>query len=140
MSINGDDLQSSNLHELFTGYMSEIYKLLGAECAMKIIHKCGGARLYIPVSIKRNDHPLALLLGWDKAQELTRVLGGLEHFDVPKFDVLVRHKRNKDIIRDKNNGMSQSSLARKYNITSRQVRRIFKLEENLFKPTEKDEK
>ena len=45
----------------------EITDIIGRDAAIKLGQTMGGARLYVPVKLSQ-DHPLVLLLGFEKAQ------------------------------------------------------------------------
>jgi hypothetical protein len=72
-------------------------------------------------------HLLADLLGLDKAQALSAVFGGQEHFDIPQAAALKRAKRDAQICIDRSNGASVSELALKNEMSERNIRTILSI-------------
>ena len=107
----------------YTGVLSQIADAIGVDGAETIANKYGGTRLYVPVRM-HVDHPLAELLGMDRAQKLSSAFGGQEHFDIPQAVALKRAKRDAQIHADRANGDSVMALALKNGMSERNVRVI----------------
>ncbi|MCE7915392.1 MAG: hypothetical protein DYH15_12130 [Nitrosomonas sp. PRO4] len=95
--------------------------VIGVNNVLKIIAKWGGTRLYVPVAINE-QHPIAQLIGIKAAEKLVSYCGG-DYIEPPVGLVAKLSIRNAQIKED-NKAMSQSQLARKYNLTIRQIRNI----------------
>ena len=114
---------SRSRQDNYPGLFQEVRKLIGEEGTAKLVAQYGGcARLYIPVRFT-HDHPLCLLLGQEIMQRLADEFGGLS-VEIPRACALQIAERNKLILSDKKAGMSQSELARKYQLTVRTIRKI----------------
>lgn len=109
----------------YPGVLAEIADLIGNEGADAIVNQYGGTSLYVPscMSYMTIDHPLAKLLGIEAAQKMVPIFGG-DDFDIPKADAVKRARRNALIFVDRAAGLSHSALARKYDLTERQIRSI----------------
>lgn len=95
--------------------------LVGRESLAILVSRCGGLDVYIPTRTplggKLGDLPLP-------AQEaLVRTFGGTKLY-VPKCDGSARCARNAVIRSEYEAGASVPNLARKYQLTERQVRKI----------------
>ena len=112
--------------ENYPGVYHEVQQFLGEANTTKLIAQYGGCeRLYIPVRFAP-EHPLCLLLGQEVVQQLSDEFGGLS-VEIPRAYALQIAVRNKLILSDKEAGMSQSELARKYRMTVRNIRKIIKI-------------
>lgn len=109
-------------NESYPGVFSEIKELAGEEIAMLLVGQYGGTRLYIPDTLSP-EHALILLLGSEGAQQLADEFGGL-YVEVPRAIKQLIAKRNSLIAADHAVGLSQSQLARKYQLTERTIRTI----------------
>ncbi|WP_281545872.1 Mor transcription activator family protein [Grimontia sp. SpTr1] len=106
--------------------LHEIAEVIGAAAAVRLGQAMGGARVYVPQTLKP-DHPLVLILGRETAEKLSYYYGG-DTFDVPS-KVLYRHVRDA-LIRDAYHSMPPGEgnradiLAREYGISRRHVMNI----------------
>ena len=98
-----------------------ITELLGADAAAKLIRRYGGCRLSVP-RVPRPAHPLAELLGAEAAAKLIRRCGGCL-LSVPKGNHS-RDFRDRAIRNSYRAGQSAAVLARQWQLSERQVRRI----------------
>lgn len=106
----------------------EISDLIGRESAIKLGQTMGGARIYVPIKLDEK-HPIALLLGLEKAQIFCHYFAG-EAIDIPSKKIF-RHIRN-HCIRDEYNTLSLKKgcradhLALKYGLSRRHILNILK--------------
>jgi hypothetical protein len=101
----------------------EIADVVGLGAATALVARYGGVRLYVPETLTA-EHPLVQLIGMDAAERLARHYGR-ERIEVPRCVDAVRRARNRALVRDAEH-MSQPELARKYQITERAVRLIWR--------------
>lgn len=119
--------------------LAQIADAIGVEGAEAIARKYGGTRLYVPVRMHAS-HPLSDLLGLDKARALSVAFGGQEHFDIPQAVAFKRAKRDALICKDRGNGASVSELARKNEMSERNIRMILSVgRKQLAKPNYQSE-
>lgn len=102
----------------------EAAKLIGHEAVATIMQHHGGTRIYIPHRPTWR-FPLLLLIGTEAVQSLCKVYGGL-NIDVPKGEIAQITTRNRMIADDRQSGMSTADIARKYRLTERGVRYIYR--------------
>ena len=113
----------------YPGVYQELTELFGADVAGALSTRYGGCgRLYIPSRISKN-HPLCELLGEAVARKLAAEFGGLS-VEIPRDVASQKEQRNILIMTDRAKGMTQSQLARKYQLTTRTISKIT----NQFKP------
>lgn len=79
----------------------------------------GGGRLHVPLAVNP-DHRLSQLLGFANACQLCEQFGG-EFLTISKAESARRAVRNELIRQAKREGADNFSLARKYNLTDRQI-------------------
>lgn len=101
----------------------EIADVVGLGATAILVASYGGVRLYVPETISA-DHPLVQLIGLDAAQQLAQRFGG-DRIEVPRCADALRRVRNRALISDAAR-MSQPELARKYHLTERTVRMIWR--------------
>lgn len=107
----------------YPGVFREVAQLVGDEATALLIAQYGGcAPLYIPGK-PRHDHPLCQLLGEKIAQQLAREFGGLT-VEIPRAVAIQIEQRNRLIVADRAAGITQSELAKKYQLTARTIRKI----------------
>lgn len=108
---------------LLPGVVREIADLVGVPAAIKIVGKYGGVRLSVPLDVGP-EHPLAELIGLAAAEQLARTYGGMEHFDIPRCARALRHVRVQAIRADRERGHTHRTLALRYCLTERAIRKI----------------
>lgn len=81
---------------------------------------CG--RLHVPETVSP-DHKLSQLLGYENALDFCHKFGG-EMLNIPKADEARREYRNSIIRRERSNGVGLLTLARRFNLTDRQIMKI----------------
>lgn len=108
--------------------LHDIARVVGVQGVVKLVEAYGGVRLYVPQALDA-DHTLARLLGLPSAQSLAALLGG-DCIDVPRCHRAAKRARDAALMRDAAMGMSQRDLARKYLMTERNVRLIWRAAED----------
>ncbi|WP_085440210.1 Mor transcription activator family protein [Magnetofaba australis] len=99
--------------------LSAINDAIGPNGAQTLIRECGGTRVFVP----RRMHPrhrLAHLLGLQVATRLVDRLGGVT-LAIPRKSTLQRNKRDAEIIRLYDEGLSVKELARRFELTDRRI-------------------
>ncbi len=99
----------------------QVAELLGAEASAKLRRRYGGSRFWAPRAL-RPAHPLVELLGAEAAAKLVGRCGGCL-ISVPRGSHS-RDFRDRAILSAYQGGQSAAVLARQWQISERQVRRI----------------
>lgn len=110
----------------YFGDWGEVIDLIGEEAAQRIIEERGGVRLYI-CKQAREDIFLSSVIGIDLLERLIANFGGT-CIDVPTDGAERRRKRNKEIVKLNSEGIPVANIARKFEMTSRNVWRILAVE------------
>ncbi|MBF0454217.1 MAG: hypothetical protein HQL72_05285 [Magnetococcales bacterium] len=103
----------------FPESLVEIKDIIGYEGAMTLLNHCAGTRLFIPKKIKI-QHKLSQLLGLEQAQLMSRYFGG-ETLSIARAAKAKRANRNREIIRLYDSGGKVPDIARKMELTERQI-------------------
>lgn len=93
--------------------------VIGLSMTMKMVALFGGARVFIPKRLNPR-HRLALRLGPDVAEQLSRHYGG-ETLTIPRASRVLRQHRNENIIMHYASGVSVRKLSQIYHLTERQI-------------------
>tara|TARA_R110001583_G_scaffold195296_1_gene371563 strand:- start:3026 stop:3493 length:468 start_codon:yes stop_codon:yes gene_type:complete len=88
----------------------------------------GGTVIYIPHDMKESA-ALVEVVGSRNATTITDILGGMRIY-VPKLDTLRRQYRNREIRNLRESGEYISSIARRFNLSDRQVHNVLNLSES----------
>jgi hypothetical protein len=101
---------------------------IGIQAVLKLIECYGGTEnLYVPKRIE-HGHPLVKLIGSDAVEKLAHLVGGQDgcggEIDIPKGHYLKIKLRHKKIKQEKEQGASTAELAKRHDVTPRQIRRI----------------
>jgi len=99
-----------------------IAEYCGDDVMWAIWQAYGGGRLSVPMSVDA-EHPLAVLLGLAAAIKFCEAFGG-ELLNIPKAERAKRAVRDELIRTDRLAGSTLFALARKYNLTDRQIMSI----------------
>lgn len=94
---------------------------IGLKATLKLCAHFGGKTLYVPTRIE-TDHPIALLIGHEKAQKLAEAIGG-EEVTLPVVD-MGTERRAARVIRFLIHGLKPREIAALENISERTVTRI----------------
>ena len=92
---------------------------VGAGVALRLLERFAGVHLRIPKR-PRPEHPLTVLLGWDDAARLCLAYGG-ELLAMPSGKAAALAARNEAIRTERRAGVSTAALARRHNLTERQI-------------------
>lgn len=111
-------------HDYLPPQLREIAELIGLAAATELVSAYGGTRLYIP-SQPGPDHVFVRTFGAAAADRLARARGGT-YIDVPRCVASVRAARDRAIVHDGMAGATQRELARRYGMTERNVRLIWR--------------
>lgn len=107
-------------------HISHIASLIGHIAANALVAALGGTVYRVPA---RNDSPrhatLAEIIGTAEARELVAYAGG-DALYIPKCDACARTRRNAEIIEAYEAGESVFRIARRHQMTERNVWRILK--------------
>jgi len=99
--------------------LAEIAAVIGREGALRLVHACGGTRIFVPRQL-RVQHKLVTWLGFEQANRLSRHFGG-ETLTVVRAAELLRRTRNREIVRRYDSGVGVRQLARENALTERQI-------------------
>ncbi len=94
---------------------------IGLKATLKLCAHFGGKTLYVPTRIEAN-HPIALLIGHDRAQKLCQAIGG-EEVTLPTVDISYE-RRAARVIRFILYGLKPREIAAMEGISERTVTRI----------------
>lgn len=105
-------------------------KLIGIPQALNMIDAYGGTELFIPNKHALGiNHEIAQIIGLSKLQLLAAQLGNT-YIEIPMGTPITIAMRNR-MIKEHAKKESKSQLARRFNLTKRQVRTIVNREEKL---------
>lgn len=103
--------------------------VLGAKQAYAFLKKHGGVNLYIPCQVVSKS-TLTKEMSAEQFKQFIALfnenLEPMKWVTMPKTDKIMQVVRNRAIREEKANGESLKSLARKYQLTSRQIQNIIK--------------
>lgn len=99
--------------------LREIREVIGVAATLRMVEGCGGIRVFIPKR-PRPEHRLQRILGEEAFRLLSARYGG-ETLSVPRADRIVRRLRNLTIAAAYDTGMPVRELARRHQLTERQV-------------------
>jgi hypothetical protein len=102
-------------------------RLLGDDAARALSQACGGRRLYVPKSPGPN-HPITVILGQDKADQLAGAFHGVG-IDVPMMPETQAQIRKLDAL-----GWTRAAIAREVRVTERWVYKTLSRPENSETP------
>lgn len=108
--------------------LDEIAEIIGTHAAMRLGQHMGGARIYVLKNMNDN-HPLALILGFETAKKLSYHYGG-ETIELPSKPIF-RQERDRRIRDEYQNmprgqGSRADCIALKYGLSRRRVLSIAK--------------
>ncbi|MFP4137461.1 MAG: Mor transcription activator family protein [Halomonas sp.] len=95
---------------------------IGHTATVRLMRAYGGRRLYIPVAIPE-EHPLAAVLGYRACRPLSERWGG-ERITIPDDQTALLDLRNRKIAEQYRAGEPIRSLARRYGLSPRMVRKV----------------
>jgi len=99
-----------------------IAEVIGDEAATLLFIHFNGSRFKVPSQCNK-DHAIAKAIGLDKANLLCKRFMR-ECLTIPKCSVVLKKIRNRAIVADWKHGLTQQYLARKYDLSYRQISSI----------------
>lgn len=102
--------------------VDELINLAGIVAAIRICRHFKGRSVYIPETM-HETHPIALIIGWDAALELSRRWGG-DRLEIPAESSALVTVRNMQICNAYSTGSTISELARDYGYSRSGIIRI----------------
>lgn len=100
--------------------LAELARVSSVAAALALAREYGGRRIYIP-EVMTEDHPLAVLIGFDAAMALSHHYPG-DRPEIPMLrDWRAKVKANA-IASARRAGRTQADLAREYGMTERGIR------------------
>jgi Mor family transcriptional regulator len=111
---------------LVDGLLGQLIELIGLGWTLRLCQDFGGTEVYFPKRINA-DHPIAKSVGLDVARALADFAGQRNSggtLDVPRGVVFNSQRRNSQILKDLENGLSKKEIARRYGLTTRWVRHL----------------
>ena len=121
-SLREPQLPATALPETLPPALAELATALGPDGLWRLLSHYGGIRIYLPRTLTA-AHPLARDLGLETARALCQHLGPYR-YDVPTGRDLFRQMRDQDIRAAHAQGDSIRTLARRFRLSERRVRRV----------------
>lgn len=104
--------------------LDALIDLVGTDAALALVCEYGGLPLDVPATTRgRRYRELATLIGDAAALALLAKFGG-DALYIPKLDAQKRARRNAGIVADYDRGIPVHALARRHNLTERQIYNI----------------
>ena len=104
--------------------IDELIALIGEEAFIKLACVFGGGNLYIGAT-ENTVKKLTIVVGEEAAHKMIRAYSG-GWIDVPKYIAAELATRNRRIAQDCDAGLSLNELARKYELSQRQICYVLK--------------
>lgn len=104
------------------GRVAELADVVGLRAALILVELRGGTRLAVPKK-PAPGHWLVEHIGVEALDKLCRYYGG-ETIEIDRCAAALRAGLEANILRDYENGASNSQLARRYNYTERGIRKL----------------
>ena len=108
-----------NQHSQLPQSLTSVVAAIGLPDTQKLMQVYGGTRIFIPRRLG-DQHKLTNLLGIVQARRLSHHFGG-ERLLIARGAKAVRYRRNAEIVRRYGAGESVASLARRHQLTERQI-------------------
>ena len=102
--------------------LMEVVEVIGEAAALKLVERYGGTTPRLPAI--RNitpDHHLAQCIGIEALTELVKITGGGRWLYVARCARGLREARNQEIVRLYSSGTPVDEIARRFNLSDRQV-------------------
>jgi Mor family transcriptional regulator len=100
----------------------ELIDVVGMDAAFKLVERFGGTHLNIPKRANPS-HKLCTVIQPSEFAKLCAYYGGTV-LEIDRCTALLKNVKHRLILEEFNNGMTNAELARKYQTTERQIRRI----------------
>lgn len=108
--------------------LKEIAEIIGVGPTIKLAKEFGGTETYIPKTMTAK-HPIAVCIGLDAAIKLSELAIG-DNLDIPRAVAVHRGKRNAEIRKAVEGGLSKKKAARRFELTTRWIRHLMNSAEN----------
>lgn len=133
--IKTSDLLAAKIpiEDLLPSSLLDIMHSIGLPATLKLIEHYGGIRLFVPVKLVP-DHVLIGQIGADATIILINIYAG-ESIEIPRADKALKYLRAEDML---SSGLSQRTLALRYNFTIRGVRKAQKRARQLIDDLQED--
>ena len=95
--------------------IADLSELIGSGDAWQIVRRWAGSELYVPRHMTR-DHPIALTIGLEKAQILSKRYGN-DRIRIPIERNALREQRNQSILKAKDDGKSYTQISRDHGLS-----------------------
>lgn len=106
--------------------MQPVAREIGIEATLQFCGRYGGTFISLPSEGRLSeDHHLSVLLGYETARRVCRLLGG-QSLDVPRAEMAQRALMVSRVKADYQNGASVNDLARKYETSRQTIGRMLK--------------
>lgn len=100
-----------------------IANVIGRDATLALASKCKHQCLYIPQRNMADNHHIVSTIGRDLAEQLQQVFGG-EVVPLPRCDSIHISQRNEAIRSARLSGKSHTEVAKKFNLSTKQLTRI----------------
>ena len=122
--LNFKELSEQEYRTMLGRSMSELAQIITLDSVLKLVEHFGGQEIYISGK-QNNNSKLEGILDEDDMLNLCRHYHG-STIKIPRLMSLRLKLRNNQIIKGRNSGARLSELARKFNLTERQIHNILK--------------
>lgn len=112
--------------------MQPIIDVLGFDMALTLAGHFGGTR----ISLSRNPRPgdpICMIIGLDNALRLVRSIGAGQ-LEIPRCQAWLLGRRDEEIVARFLSGETHASLARRFGLTERHIRRVLGQDESINTP------
>jgi hypothetical protein len=116
------DSATDDIYALLPKRTAELIQVVGFEAAMALVHHYGGTHLNIPKKAKPN-HKLTAVITLGSLEKLCAYYGGTP-LEIDLCANIISQQKKLLIMADVKAGFSNAVVARKFNTTERNVRRI----------------
>lgn len=122
MLFNLTDIPAEEFNKELPSTLSEMVGVVSQDAILKLVEAYGGQKIYIP-SKADPQSKLAQVVTENDLKVLCKHYHGCEVV-VPKMQKLRTQFRDRQIIKDRDEGMNINELASKYNRSARQIQNI----------------
>ncbi|MFI3218366.1 MAG: helix-turn-helix domain-containing protein [Methylococcales bacterium] len=113
---------TDDLYDLLPKRTAELVQVVGFDAAMALVNQFGGTHLNIPKKARLN-HKLCSVIGLVSLEKLCAYYGGTP-LEIDLCANIISQQKKLLIMMDVKAGVSNAVVARKFNTTERNVRRI----------------
>lgn len=113
---------ANDSYDLLPKRTAELVQVVGFKTAMTLVNQFGGTHLNIPKTAKPR-HKLLAFISFDDFQKLCQYYGGTP-LEIDLCAHIINRQKKQLIMADIEAGMTNATVARKYETTERNIRRI----------------